>query len=167
MSLNEYAIQQRVEAWNSNKPILALVFALFTVFLTVPTFATSSFTASLTCTGPKFGVIGGSFAYWNWTVNGVSIGPFIQTGIFASSGVIHCNSTGGGPNTTTASGTQPSNANGILVRVTSQIKGCYHTTIATQSFSPGQSISIKASATCTRVSYGVVVTETGSFTLIS
>jgi len=151
-----------------NKALTSIAIALIAAFSVVPFAAgSSSFTASVVCTGPKFGVIGQSFGYWNWTHNGVPIGPFVQSGIIAASGVVSCNSTGGGPTTKTASGIQPTDANGLNVRVTSQIKGCYHITNDSQSFSPGGSVSIKVSATCTRVSYGVVITETGTFTVKS
>lgn len=150
-----------------NRVLLTLAFILGIALSTVPTFAALSFTASVTCTGPTFGIIGVSYAYWNWTSNGVPIGPFVTSGIIAASGVIHCNSTGGGPNTTTVTGTQPSNANGIVARVTSQIKGCFHVVIASQSFSSGQPVSITVKATCTGNAYGTAVTERGTFTLKS
>ena len=151
-----------------NKALTTIAIALISALSLVPSVAgSSSFTASVVCTGPRFGVIGQSFGYWNWTLNGVPIGPFVHSGIIAASGVVGCNSTGGGPNTTTASGRQPANADGINVRVTSQIKGCYHLTDGSQSFSPGGSVSISVKATCTRVSYGVVVTESGTFTVTS
>ena len=150
-----------------NKILIAVFLALITAFSIVPSFAALSFTASVTCKGPKFGIIGQSFGYWNWTQNGVPIGPFVQSGIITASGAISCNSTGGGPNTTTATRTQPSNANGIIARVTAQIKGCYHTVSAAQSFAAGEHVSITVRASCTGFAYGTAVTESGTFTLKS
>src|SRR2546428_4447472 len=151
-----------------NKILIAVFLALITAFSIVPSFAASSFTASVTCKGPKFGIIGGSSGYWNWTLNGVPIGPFMQSGIITASGAISCNSTGGGPNTTTVTGTQPSNANGIIATATAQIHGCYHKFSASQSFTAGQRVFITVKASCTANAYGgTSVTESGTFTLKS
>jgi hypothetical protein len=130
-----------------NKVFITLAFILGIAFSTVPTVAASSFTASVTCKGPKFGIIGQSFGYWNWTLNGAPIGPFIKSGIIAASGAISCN------------------ANGIIATVTAQIKGCYHQVSASQSFTPGGQVSITVKASCTGNAYGTSVTETGTFTL--
>jgi len=148
-----------------NKVFITVAIVLGIVFSTVPTVAALSFTASVTCKGPKFGIIGQSFGYWNWTLNGAPIGPFVSSGVITASGAISCNSTGGGPNTTTATGTQPSNANGVIATVTAQIKGCYHQVSASQTFSPGGKVSITVKASCTGNAYGTSVTETGTFTL--
>ncbi len=150
-----------------NRVLITLALILVVAFSVVPTVASLSFAASVTCTGPTFGIIGVSFAYWNWTSNGVPIGPFVTSGIISASGVLHCNSTGGGPNTTTGTGTQPSNANGIIVRVTSQIKACYHVVSASQSFASGQPVSITLKASCVGNAYGTPVRESGTFTLTS
>jgi len=150
-----------------NRVFITLALLLGIAFSAVPTVAASrSFTASLTCTGTTIGIIGVVFAYWNWTSNGVPIGPFVQSGIISASGVLHCNNSGGGF-TTTTSGTQPSNANGIIATLTSHIKACFHGAQASQSFPPGQPVSITVRVSCTGNAYGTPVTIKGTFTLNS
>src|SRR2546427_8579434 len=106
---------------------------------------------SMNCRSSSAGDPGSGVADWNWTLNGVSI----------ASNTSYCRGPSG-------SGTVPSNANGITVRLTMQLAGqpsCIHEYFLSQPFNPGSVPRIDLKGSCNTINYGTPVSIKANFKL--
>ncbi len=133
---------------SQNVPIYAIIVLSVTALAIIPSaFGQATYSWTLDCkrTG---GLVGNVVAYWNWTSNGVSI----------QGNKAFCSATPG-------TGTVPSNANGIIARVTASFRNCFNQDSATKSFTPGTVPSISLKAFCSTFAYGQKDTVSATFTL--
>ena len=133
---------------SQNLPIYGIiVLSLTALSITPSAIGQSTYSWTLDCKRSG-GLVGNVVAYWNCTANGVSI----------QGNTAFCSATPGG-------GTVPSNANGIIVRVTASFRNCFDQASATKSFTPGTVPSISLKAFCSTFAYGQRDTVSATFKL--
>ena len=140
---------------NLRKPLPFTAMMLLPLLLVVPQamaktpIVSSTYSWQVSCKSSLAGIPGSAVARWNWTQDGKNI-----TGGLAACG---WNNPG--------TGTVPSNANGIIASLSTQIKFCFHSTSTTQSFAPGTVPRITLESSCQASAYGFPVSIKATFTI--
>ncbi len=135
-------------------PVSVLILLPIIAASTVPSvLAQSTYSWSLACRSSSAGDPGSGVIDWNWTLNGVS----------TAGNTSYCRSP-----SATGNGTVPSNANGIIARLTMQLAGqpsCIHEYFVSQPFNPGSAPRIDLKGSCSTTNYGTPVSIKADFKL--